>query len=1327
MKQLKRMIAMLLAVIMLVPMFAIWNSAEQSSAVVTSVSGKGGIAPSLSGETKRIITSLYNGVTKTYIETSSSSKYNLQKIHAIEFDLSQTDLYVDVTNESTYANTQKSTLNTVNAFNKNNGEGKTAIAAINGDLWMTNYAHSRVQGSGTSYGGFSDAVVTKVLTLPRGFNVYEGEIVCSAYMVQETPFEGEFWSFGVTNDYVPMIGCPELDISITNVTAGKTVEADGLNRLPANNALVVYSDKGCLNNYALSDAYEVVIDVDYDYTVAHNKSITGKVVGIYSSNTATNPTMQSNRIILTARGTALSKLTSFKTGDTVTLDFEVTERYGRNAEGWQNVYTAVGGQMPFVVDGVKRETNTNKYYPATIVGIQNDGDVTFIVNDGRQEGHSKGFNFRDYWDIADDFDLNTAFILDGGGSTNLVELGASGYSVTNKPSDGSARNVVNSVILSAGPKRSAQGNFEVEVPSDNIDLTNLYFASDDAYKTLGNFSGTTIEKTPNGAKMSVKDFNTTVAFAESAASISYGLPNTSSPNPNSALADRNYPGINASDYPYVVYDMELVTKSTFGFQFQTIKFSAGTTKVSTNDTAIGNGFNNAFDNSAFCKYILNPAANAKYTGRLNSLRLGYISNANGVVVTEGDYVILRSARLAKTYAEAQAMTSAPSIQTVTFNPNGGSIKHNVKYAVKGQSYGLMPVPFRDGYNFLGWYSEKDGGNLVTEDDSVSSANSLTLYAHWEEKPYVPEVETYSIIFNTDGGSLSVPLIYEIEVGDSYASAIGAYPTPVKTGYDFLGWYCAGADYYLDISDIHTAKASYTFVAQWSRKTGEYITTGGVNLRSGPGTSNDIVKTLEKSSIVDVIGFSGSWAQVIFYTNEFDENGIIVGKKYEGYVSLSYLSYYGPGYERDNLPGIPDETLVWKRLCEFTIDPNGGYFDPDANVSSGNVNTSNVGFTKNRTEPFRIYVYEGANTLKSAPFSGFYGVVYADGKVQSEGFFTLSDLMTVIYNSLKLKHNNLTNLLFMGSGEFTPTEFQSGENLVDQSILNTENYTFTATWEVMNYILTFDPDGGVMPEEYDLQYVFNGEYRFDEVIGGFPVPTKEGYRFAGWERDADLWTDGWGTQPYTFNSDVTLTARWKDAAITDDGVIVEENGIYYLEVDGERQEQGLYNVRGDYYYVKYDKTLACNETLFTMYNRNVLSRAYRKFGDDCKMMKNGWLELKDGAKLYFIDGDLASGVTKIEEDYYFFNINNGEMRSDADFYIGENNYGIVPGVYHFGEDGRVTNIEIEAAVNVQNTINAVSVEISSGMENYIRSTKVLAQYSQTASKSSETQKSDGDDE
>ncbi|MBR4881366.1 MAG: hypothetical protein IKU19_05495, partial [Clostridia bacterium] len=239
-------------------------------------------------ETKK----LAEGVTHTHLATGKTSKYDVQNFNIVEFDPSKDNLYVDVTGGGKYANKLTTVTNTVANFAENNPD-KTPVAAINGDLWMVAYAHGRIEGSGTNYNGYSDAVVKKELTLPRGFNVYNGEIITSDYMYQETPYEGQFWSFGTTADNKMVIGCPKLTITLDD-----NVKVDGLNRLPANDALVVYSDKGCLNNYALDDAYELLVKTN-GYTVKHGEKISGEVVAIYDSSTAENPAMQDDYIILT--------------------------------------------------------------------------------------------------------------------------------------------------------------------------------------------------------------------------------------------------------------------------------------------------------------------------------------------------------------------------------------------------------------------------------------------------------------------------------------------------------------------------------------------------------------------------------------------------------------------------------------------------------------------------------------------------------------------------------------------------------------------------------------------------------------------------------------------------------------------------------------------------------------------------------------------------------------------------------------------------------------------------------------------------------------------
>lgn len=66
--------------------------------------------------------------------------------------------------------------------------------------------------------------------------------------------------------------------------------------------------------------------------------------------------------------------------------------------------------------------------------------------------------------------------------------------------------------------------------------------------------------------------------------------------------------------------------------------------------------------------------------------------------------------------------------TVTFDSQGGS--HVSSQTVKEGTTISLPTPTRDGYKFLGWYTEATGGSKVT---SLTVTKNVTLYAHWEKE------------------------------------------------------------------------------------------------------------------------------------------------------------------------------------------------------------------------------------------------------------------------------------------------------------------------------------------------------------------------------------------------------------------------------------------------------------------------------------------------------------------------------------------------------------------------------------------------------------------
>lgn len=69
--------------------------------------------------------------------------------------------------------------------------------------------------------------------------------------------------------------------------------------------------------------------------------------------------------------------------------------------------------------------------------------------------------------------------------------------------------------------------------------------------------------------------------------------------------------------------------------------------------------------------------------------------------------------------------------TVIFDANGGSVNPTSAVTVAGKLTSL-PTPTYDGYDFIGWYTQKDGVEKVTT-DTVFAMDS-TIYAHWSNIP-----------------------------------------------------------------------------------------------------------------------------------------------------------------------------------------------------------------------------------------------------------------------------------------------------------------------------------------------------------------------------------------------------------------------------------------------------------------------------------------------------------------------------------------------------------------------------------------------------------------
>jgi len=72
----------------------------------------------------------------------------------------------------------------------------------------------------------------------------------------------------------------------------------------------------------------------------------------------------------------------------------------------------------------------------------------------------------------------------------------------------------------------------------------------------------------------------------------------------------------------------------------------------------------------------------------------------------------------------------PTIYTVAFDGNGGSVSPETRIVANGSAVGELPTATWAGWVFNGWYTEAHGGKKVTEATIVSA--NVTYYAHWTQ-------------------------------------------------------------------------------------------------------------------------------------------------------------------------------------------------------------------------------------------------------------------------------------------------------------------------------------------------------------------------------------------------------------------------------------------------------------------------------------------------------------------------------------------------------------------------------------------------------------------
>ncbi len=122
--------------------------------------------------------------------------------------------------------------------------------------------------------------------------------------------------------------------------------------------------------------------------------------------------------------------------------------------------------------------------------------------------------------------------------------------------------------------------------------------------------------------------------------------------------------------------------------------------------------------------------------------------------------------------------------TITLDPGeGATCEETVLQRRFDFSYDIADAahtPKRQGYTFLGWFTEKDGGTEIGENTRVKIPNDHTLYAHWK-------LDAYTVSFNTNGRG-DAPASQDVPAGEKAVKPAA----PLVTGYTLDGWYTEAA-------------------------------------------------------------------------------------------------------------------------------------------------------------------------------------------------------------------------------------------------------------------------------------------------------------------------------------------------------------------------------------------------------------------------------------------------------------------------------------------------------------------------------------------------------
>lgn len=113
--------------------------------------------------------------------------------------------------------------------------------------------------------------------------------------------------------------------------------------------------------------------------------------------------------------------------------------------------------------------------------------------------------------------------------------------------------------------------------------------------------------------------------------------------------------------------------------------------------------------------------------------------------------------------------------TVTLDARGGNADKSSMQVTYGETYTGLPNASKEGNEFLGWFTDAEGGTKVEAGSKVTVTSSTTLYAHWE-----PIMYTFTMVYAATSNPNLASEQIQIPYGESRSVTppyIDGYMTP----------------------------------------------------------------------------------------------------------------------------------------------------------------------------------------------------------------------------------------------------------------------------------------------------------------------------------------------------------------------------------------------------------------------------------------------------------------------------------------------------------------------------------------------------------------------